>query len=79
MTISGSTFLSLLGALSSKQQHSFDAANTPPRSSRVTKEELQDLFDLKSAPISIVDSLQASERLQRETTEIIRGRMYKSN
>lgn len=80
MTIAGSTLSTFLGGLlASKTDVMTAEPNTVPESARVTKAEIQALFDLDSSGDTVSDSLKASERLERHTTSMIRDAIYKTH
>ena len=80
MTFAGTTISSLIGSLWAAKSHDVsDLPSAMPSSARVTKAELQDLFDIDGSNGSGLEMRKASERHQRQTTEMIREAMYKSD
>lgn len=78
MSFAGSKISSFFGSLRASKSLDALSYEGKPLSSRVTKAELKDLFDLNTPDGAPASPLMASERLQRQTTEIIRNSMYKS-
>ena len=80
MTLAGSALSTFLGGLrASKAQHDSRDLSMVPESARVTKAEIQQLFDLDPSADAATDPLKASEQLERVSTKMIRDAIYKSD